>query len=154
VGAGQTQGMTDLATFARLSLADHGLVVISTTRADGSIQSSLVNAGVLDHPRTGEPIVGTVLAGRHKVRNLRARPRATLTTHSGWEWTTVEGTVELVGPDDPLEGVDAERLRVLLREIFIAAGGEHDDWDGYDKAMADEGRVATLITPTRVYSNG
>jgi len=146
--------MTDLATFTRLSLADSGLVVISTSRADGSIQSSLVNAGVLDHPVTGAPIVGTVLAGQHKVRNLRARPRVTLTAKSGWEWTTVEGTVELVGPDDPFDGVDGERLRVLLREVFTAAGGQHDDWDGYDRAMADERRVAALVSPTRVYSNG
>ena len=146
--------MTDLATFSRLSLADHGLVVISTTRADGTIQSSLVNAGVLDHPVSGAPVVGTVLAGRHKLRHLRERPLVTLTTHTGWEWTTVEGTVELAGPDDPLEGVDGERLRILLRDIFTAAGGQHDDWDGYDRAMADERRVAVLVTPTRVYSNG
>jgi hypothetical protein len=65
----------------------------------------------------------------------------------------VDGTSELIGPDDPAEGVDAERLRLLLREIFTAAGGTHDDWDAYDRTMREEGRVAVLVTPTRVYGN-
>jgi len=42
---------------------DNGLVVVSTTRADGSIQSSVVNGGVLDHPVTGAPVVGLVVQG-------------------------------------------------------------------------------------------
>ena len=67
---------------------------------------------------------------------------------------TVEGTVELAGPEDPLEGVDAERLRLLLREIFAAAGGTHDDFDEYDRVMAAERRTAVLLRPTRVYGIG
>ncbi len=34
-----------------------------------------------------------------------------------------------------------------------AAGGTHDDWDTYDRVMAEERRTAVLITPDRVYSN-
>ncbi|WP_063049820.1 hypothetical protein [Nocardia arthritidis] len=45
--------MTDLADFARLITGDHGLCVISTLRADRTMQSSVVNAGVLRHPATG-----------------------------------------------------------------------------------------------------
>ena len=63
----------------------------------------------------------------------------------------MEGAVELAGPDDLLEGVDAERLRLLLREIYTAAGGLHDDFDAYDKAMAAERRAAVLVTPARMY---
>ena len=48
----------------------------------------------------------------------------------------------------------ARRLRVLLRDIFTAAGGTHDDWDGYDRVMREQGRTAVLIDPVRVYSNG
>jgi len=44
-------------------------------------------------------------------------------------------------------------LRLLLREIFIAAGGTHDDWDTYDRVMREERRTAVLVTPSRVYSN-
>jgi hypothetical protein len=52
-----------------------------------------------------------------------------------------------------MDGIDAERLRVLLREIFEAAGGTHEDWDEYDRVMAAERRVAVLIAPERVYGN-
>jgi hypothetical protein len=49
--------------------------------------------------------------------------------------------------------VDAERLRRLRREVFTAAGGTHDDWDTYDRVMAEEGRAVVLVAPARVYSN-
>jgi PPOX class probable F420-dependent enzyme len=145
--------VTDLEDFAKLVPLDHGLAVVSTTRSDGTIQSSVVNAGVLDHPTRQDRVVAFVAAGSsHRLDNLRARPRASLVLRAGWRWAGVEGPVELAGPDDPLEGVDGERLRVLLRDIFRAAGGTHDDWDEYDRAMADERRVAVLITPLRISS--
>ena len=59
--------------------------------------------------------------------------------------------MQLCGPDDPVPGVDAEGLRLLLRAVFTAAGGTHDDWDAYDAAMARERRTAVLVTPERVY---
>jgi PPOX class probable F420-dependent enzyme len=145
----------ELAAFVRLVPQDYGLVVVSTSRSDGTIQSSVVNAGVLDHPVTGRPVVGFVANGTsRRLVNLRARPRATVVIRAGWAWTGVEGRVELAGPDDPLDGVDAERRRVLLREIFTAAGGTHDDWATYDRVMAAERRVAVLVTPERVYGSG
>jgi hypothetical protein len=52
--------VTDLAAFAELVPLDHGLCVVSTLRGDGGVQSSVVNAGVLEHPlRTGQ-VVGLV----------------------------------------------------------------------------------------------
>ncbi|MCU1354455.1 MAG: putative pyridoxine/pyridoxamine 5-phosphate oxidase, partial [Acidimicrobiales bacterium] len=69
------------------------------------------------------------------------------------QWAAVEGTAQIIGPDDRDPDVDAEALRLLLRSIFEAAGGTHDDWDAYDRAMADERRAAVLITPQRTYSN-
>ena len=147
--------MSDLDAFARLVPLDHGLVVVSTARADGTVQSSVVNAGVLDHPVTGQPVVGFVSAGTsRRLANLRARPRATVVIRAGWTWAGVEGPTELAGPDDPLDGVDGERLRLLLREIFTAAGGTHEDWDEYDRVMAAERRVAVLVRPARTYGNG
>jgi hypothetical protein len=86
-----------------------------------------------------------------KLRHLRARPRGTVTVRDGFEWATVEGPTAIIGPDDPHPAVDAERLRLLLREVFVAAGGDHDDWDAYDKAMADEHRTVILVRPDRVY---
>jgi PPOX class probable F420-dependent enzyme len=147
--------VTDISDAARLLAKEHGLVVMSTVRADGSIQASVVNAGVLGHPVSDEPVVGIVAAGgTRKLANLRSRPRATVVVRSGWEWAAVEGAVALVGPDDPQPGFDAEQLRQLLRDIFTAAGGTHDDWNEYDRVMREERRTAVLIRPERVYSNG
>ena len=147
--------MSGLEDFARLGSGDHGLCVVSTSRPDGTIQSSVVNAGVLPHPVTGAQVVGLVSRGdAHRVVNLRARPRASAVIRAGWEWAGVEGPVELAGPDDPMPGVDAERLRLLLREIFTAAGGTHDDFGAYDRVMAEERRVAVLVTPARISPRG
>ena len=146
--------MTDLADFTALVGRDHGLGVVSTLRPDGTIQSSVVNVGVLGHPLTGEQVVAFVSQGSaRRLGHLRAKPRATVVLRAGWQWAAAEGAVQLCGPGDPLPGVDAERLRVLLREIFTAAGGTHDDWDTYDATMAAEHRTAVLVTPERVYSN-
>src|SRR5438477_4226340 len=146
--------MSDLAPFARLVPLDHGLVVGSTARANGTIQSSVVNAGVLVHPVTTQPVVPFVAAGSaRRLSNLRARPRATVVVLAGWQWAGVEGPAELAGPDDPLEGIDGEGLRLLLRAIFTAAGGAHDNWDEYDRVMAAERRVAVLVEPERTYGN-
>ena len=146
--------MTDLSAFSRLVPNEHGLVSVSVLRPDQTISSTVVNAGVLDHPLTGAPVVGFVVrGGTRKLDYLRARPRATVTIRAGWEWATVEGGVELAGPDDPLTGVAGDRLRRLLREVFTAAGGTHDDWDTYDQVMATDRRAAVLLTPDRVYSN-
>jgi PPOX class probable F420-dependent enzyme len=136
-----------------LAEPERGLVVVSTLRADATIQSSLVNAGIVSHPQTGEEVLALVIRGRVKLANLRARPQITATFRNGWKWATVEGHVELAGPDDSQPWLDAEGLRLLLRTIFAAAGGEHDDWEEYDRVMAEDRRAAVLISPTRIYSN-
>jgi PPOX class probable F420-dependent enzyme len=138
---------------AALASDERGLVVISTLRPSGSIQSSLVNAGVLAHPCTGETVLGLVTAGKVKLRNLRARPQITATFRNGWQWAAVEGRAELAGPDDPQPWLDAERLRVLRRDVFTAAGGEHDDWDEYDRVMDEQRRAVVFVRPDRIYSN-
>jgi PPOX class probable F420-dependent enzyme len=146
--------VADITDFQRLISGEHGLVVVSTLRKDGTIASSVVNAGVLPHPAGGQSVVGMVIrGGTRKLDHLRERPRATVTIRVGWQWATVEGPAELVGPDDPQEGIDAERLRLLLREVFIAAGGTHEDFAEYDRVMAAERRTAVLVHPERVYSN-
>jgi PPOX class probable F420-dependent enzyme len=145
--------MTTLDDALQIARRDQYLAVVSTVRGDGTIQSSVVNAGLLSHPTGGARVIGFVTYGRTKLANLRQRPQATITFRSGWEWATAEGRVELIGPNDPHPDLDADQLRRLLREIFTAAGGTHDDWDAYDKTMAEQHRTAVLISPTRVYSN-
>jgi hypothetical protein len=102
----------------------------------------------------GAPFIGLVVRGdSRKQANLRRRPRATLVFRAGWEWVAVEGPVDLAGPDDPLDGLDVGRVPQLLRDVFSAAGGTHDDWNEYDRVMAAERRMAALVAPKRVYSN-
>ncbi len=147
--------MTTLDDAVALAKGESGLAVISTIRADGTVQASLVNVGLLPHPSTGEPALGFTTYGKVKLANLRARPQLAVTFKNGWQWATVEGRAELAGPDDGQPWLkDADQLRLLLREVFTAAGGSHDDWDEYDRVMANERRAVVLIAPTRVYSNG
>ena len=129
-----------------LSRQESGLAVVSTLRADQTIQSSLVNTGIVER---GGGRLAFVTYGRVKLANLRARPQVTVTFRAGWQWATVEGRAEVLGPGQ----LDAEELRLLLREIFRAAGGSHDDWDEYDRVMREQSRTAVLIDPTRVYGN-
>jgi PPOX class probable F420-dependent enzyme len=147
--------MTTLSDAVALAAPDNGLAVISTVRADATVQASLVNVGLLPHPATGEPTLGFTTYGKVKLANLRARPQIAVTFRNGWQWATAEGRAELAGPDDAQPWLkDADQLRLLLREVFTAAGGTHDDWDEYDRVMAKERRAVVLIAPTRVYSNG
>ncbi len=143
--------MTDLIDFAQVAAGGRNLCVVSTLRADGTIQSSVVNAGVLDVSPTGAPVVAFVAhGGSQKLANLRARPVTTIVARAGLGWVAVEGIAVLCGPDDPFAGIGAEGIRLLLRQIFTVAGGTHDDWDTYDQVMAKERRTAVLLAPRRL----
>jgi PPOX class probable F420-dependent enzyme len=143
-----------LAAIRALGPAENWLAVLVTTRPDGEPAVSVVNAGILPHPRSGDPVVGLVSRGRTaKLRNLRANPKATLVFRSGWQWVGVSGPVELAGPDDAGLGLNAEGLRLLLRDIYAAAGGQHPDLDEYDREMIADRRTAVLVTPTHFHTN-
>ncbi|MEV8511918.1 TIGR03618 family F420-dependent PPOX class oxidoreductase [Dactylosporangium sp. NPDC051484] len=135
---------------AELAQRDHWLAVVVTVRPDGEPSTSVVNAGILPHPADGTPVVGIVSrAGAARLANLRRHPRTTLVFRAGWEWISVSGAAEVIAPGD----VEAETLRLLLREIYQAAGGEHPDLEEYDRVMATEGRTAILVRPERFATN-
>jgi PPOX class probable F420-dependent enzyme len=143
-----------LADVEELLSKERWLGVVCTTRRDGSVQASVVNVGVMGHPASGHGVVAFVARGDAvKLAHLRRDPRLTVVTRSGWQWAAVEGSAQLIGPDDPRDDVPGAVVPELLRAVFRAAGGTHDDWDAYDRTMAEERRVAVLVTPTRVYSN-
>lgn len=139
----------DLSDVRKMVAQEHGLASVSVVRADGTPHSSLVNAGVLTHPVTGREVVGYVTYGPVKLRALASRPATSILWRAGWRWVGVDGRSELVGPGTTLD-VDVPRL---LRDVFTGAGGTHDDWDTYDRVMREEGRVAVLVEPARVYGN-
>lgn len=136
-----------------LGARESGLAVVVTTRSDGTAQATVVNAGVLEHPVTGAPVVGFVVRGRaRKLDNLRRRPAVTVVFRSGWDWATVEGTAEIASADDELEGFARSDLPQLLRGVYAAAvGGRPEDWAALDDVLASERHTAVLVRPTRVY---
>ena len=69
--------------------------------------------------------------------------RAAVTFRHEWDWVSVEGPATIAGSDPD-----------LLRAVFRAAGGTHDDWDEYDRVMAAERRTAVLVRTARIISNG
>ena len=143
----------ELADLDLIGTQDHHLAVVATTRADGTVQASVVNAGLLAHPVSGEKVIAFVTYGKAKLANLRSRPRATVVFRAGWQWASAEGRCDIIGPDDRFSGFDPAALPELLRAVFRAAGGAHDDWDTFDRVMRDERRSAVLLRADRIYSN-
>jgi PPOX class probable F420-dependent enzyme len=130
---------------------DHGLAVVSTSQADGRVLSSVVNCGVTEHPLTGEPTVALVSRGSAaRLGHVRRGAEVTVAVQRGWRWIGVTGPCDVIGPDDPNDQVDADRYRLLMRELFQAAGGTHDDYDEYDRAMAEERRACMFVAPQRI----
>src|SRR5712692_2520539 len=144
--------MADLKLVRELAGQDH-YVVLVTPRRGGGMQASVVSGGVMDHPLTRQPVVALVArGGTVKLANLRREPRATVIFRNGHEWVSVEGRAELIGPDDPFPGFEPGDVPKLLRDVFTAAGGTHDNWAEYDRVMAEDRRCAVLVHPERIYS--
>ncbi|MDH4145018.1 MAG: pyridoxamine 5'-phosphate oxidase family protein [Acidimicrobiia bacterium] len=145
---------TTFDTLRDLLASEVGLATIATIRRNGQPLLSVVNVGVLAHPVTGNEVLGFVANGRSaRLGHLRHRPHLTVSARRDWRWAAAEGAAELIGPDDPYPGFDPAGLPALLRAIFEAAGGTHDDWATFDRVMADERRCAVLLRPDRIYSN-
>jgi len=143
--------MADLDDVRRIASADGHLAVLAVARGDGSVQASVVSAGVIADPVDDAPGVGLVAGGgTAKLALLRANPRATIVFKHGYEWVAVSGRARLFGPDDGAGDVD---VPMTLRAIYVAAGGEHDDWDSFDRTMADERRCGVFLRADAVTSN-
>ncbi len=138
----------------RISAANSGLCTFVCLDESGSPHASVINAGVMTHPLTGETVVAAVVMGSaRKVVMLRADPRVAVTFRHDWDWVGVRGLAQVIGLDDPADGFDVAQLPALLREVFQAAGGTHDNWDEYDQAMATGRRAAVFVSTDKVTSN-
>lgn len=122
-------------------------VVVTTFRRSGAAQMSVVQGG----PYQGSAAFVTG-GGSAKLANLRRDPRCTvMSVRDDWRgYVVVEGKASIHGPDN----TDPERLRLMLREAFTAAGGQHSDWDEYDRVMKEERRAVVLVSPDHVYGTG
>lgn len=135
-------------------LDEHGLATVSTTQADGRVLSSVVNCGVMAHPVTGEECVALVSRGdAARLGHIRRGSEVTILARRGWTWRAVTGPADIIGPDDAAHSsgtaFDSEALRLLMRQVYQAAGGDHDDYDEYDRIMASERRAAVFVSTDR-----
>ena len=115
--------------------------VISTTRADGRPQMSLVTGGMT---ADGKLAVSTY-PSRAKTKNAKANPNVSVLVMGeefNNEWVQIDGTAEVF--DMP-----SQEASDALVEYFRCIRGGHDNWDEYRQAMADQGKSAIMITPTR-----
>jgi PPOX class probable F420-dependent enzyme len=128
---------------ARDFVSKHHRGVLVTRRADGSLQTSPVTAGV---DAAGRVVISSRETA-YKVRNLRRDPRA---TYTGFEdgffgrWVQLDGTAGIVSLPEAMD---------QLVDYYRSISGEHPDWDDYRAAMQREQRVIVAITPQRAGPN-
>ena len=146
--------MSDIEIFSNYLSEETGLVTVSTTQVDGKVLSSVVNCGMIEHPLTGATCVAFVSGSKAaRLKHIDRGSQVTITARRGWAWSSVTGPADLIRPEQVPESIDKEQMRLLLREVFHAAGGVHDDLEEYDRAMVQEGRVVVCVTPERVLGN-
>ncbi len=146
--------MSNIEIFSNYLSEETGLATISTTQIDGRVLSSVVNCGMIEHPLTGDTCVAFVSGSKAaRLKHIDRGSQVTISVRRGWAWSSVTGPADLIRPEQLPETVDKEQMRLLLREVFHAAGGVHDDLEEYDRAMAQEGRIVVCVTPERVLGN-
>jgi len=113
--------------------------VLSTTRADGRPQMSLVTGGMT----ADRKLAIATYPERVKARNARRDPRvsvAVMGDEFNDSWVQIDGDAAVL---DMPEAGDA------FVEYYRCISGEHPDWDEYRQAMSDQGKCLILIEPTR-----
>ncbi len=114
--------------------------VLSTTRADGRPQMSLVSGGITPG---GELLISSY-PSRVKVKNAKRNPHVSVAVmgDSGFHaaWVQIDGEAEVLDVPDAVDG---------LVEYYRTISGEHPDWDEYRQAMIDQGKSVIRIRPTR-----
>ncbi|HEX5142481.1 MAG TPA: PPOX class F420-dependent oxidoreductase [Mycobacterium sp.] len=113
------------------------MMVLSTFRSDGGLQSSPVSGGV----DTAGRIVIASYPRRAKSVNARRTPRASvlvLSEEFNGPYVQVDGDAEVIELPDAVEP---------LVEYYRSIAGEHPDWAEYRQAMVDQGKCLIRITP-------
>jgi PPOX class probable F420-dependent enzyme len=120
--------------------------VVTTVRPNGAVQASVVVCG----PYHDQVALVSVRGDSAKIRNLRRDPRCTvLTVAPDWRsYVVIEGQAQFLDAGN----TEAEELRRCLREVYRACGGgEHPDWEEYDRVMRERRAVVLLVRPDRIY---
>ena len=118
--------------------------VLLTLRGNGRPQASNIMYGLDDGV-----VRISVTDDRAKTANLRRDPRASLhvTSDDFWQYVVLEGDAEL----SPVAAEPGDPTCRELRSVYRSIQGEHDDWDEYDRAMVDDGRLVVRLRPTHAY---
>lgn len=139
--------MADLTALREIVAAADCFAVLATPRGDGSVHASVVKAGLIDDPITRDLSVGVVVGGQaKKLEHLRQSGTATVVFQHFGRWVAIDGPATALGPRD----AGSQPLAEILRAIFRAAGGTHDDWDEFDRVMAEDRRCAVFVLAQRV----
>lgn len=120
-------------------VADKHQWVLSTTRADGRPQMSLVSGGM-----TADGLLAiSTYPSRVKTKNIRRNPLvsvAVMGSSFNAEWVQIDGEATVLDMPEASDG---------FVEYYRCISGEHADWDEYRQAMADQGKSLILIEPKR-----
>ena len=122
----------------------HHSGVVTTYKKSGAGQMSILASGPF---RGGAAFVAR--GNTAKIANLKRDSRCTvLTLNPNWSsYVVVEGTAVIHGWDN----TDHEELRLMLRDAFKACGGDHSDYEEYDRAMREQRRAVVVVQPENVY---
>ncbi|MDT5218386.1 MAG: hypothetical protein QOF15_491 [Mycobacterium sp.] len=114
-------------------------MVLTTFRADGSLQSSPVTGGV---DAAGRLVVASY-PQRAKSVNIRRTPKASVVVLSD------EFNGAYVQLDGDAEVIDAPEAIEPLVDYYRNIAGEHPDWQDYRRAMLEGGKCLIRVTPRR-----
>ena len=120
--------------------------VIGTKQSNGATHSSVVVCGHFQ----GNAAFVSVYPKSQKVKNLRRDPSCTvLSVSKDWRnYVVIEGESTLYD----YSNTDAEVLRVMLRDVYIACSDTpHPNWEEYDLAMVKQDAVVILVSPSKIY---
>jgi PPOX class probable F420-dependent enzyme len=114
-------------------------MVLTTFRADASLQSSPVTGGIDGQGR----VVIASYPRRAKSVNIRRNPRASVVVLSD------EFNGAYVQLDGDAEVIDVPEAVELLVDYYRVIAGEHPDWQDYRRAMLDQGKCLIRVSPGR-----
>jgi PPOX class probable F420-dependent enzyme len=135
IATAEEVGLSELLDFVR----PRHRMVLSTFRADGSLQSSPVTGGVDQQGR----LVIASYPQRAKSANIRRTPEASVVVLSdefNGAYVQIDGDAEVIDLPDAVE---------LLVDYYRAIAGEHPDWDEYRGAMLSQRKCVIRVTPRR-----
>jgi PPOX class probable F420-dependent enzyme len=135
IATAEEVGLSELLDFVR----PRHRMVLSTFRADGSLQSSPVTGGVDQQGR----LVIASYPQRAKSANIRRTPEASVVVLSdefNGAYVQIDGDAEVIDVPDAVE---------ILVDYYRAIAGEHPDWDEYRSAMLTQRKCVIRVTPHR-----